>query len=317
MGGSLPATEGNQDSSGVRLQFKPNISLEDRKEGNEHLHTLESEQKEAVGCVSQQDRLKNKQKDWGSSDQGTGHRGVPQRSSHEWDVSSFHLPVDELHGLETAQSVSSSLPDRVTFGPTSQGSKTIHVPPSPLPDQVTIGSLIRRSPLEHYKSRRRANTFELDRRKLDSIKENSTECNSDAFNPPLRASEDTLPSSTPPASLTEDTSVRVLQGDSKRKNKRGCKKKSQRSKRFVAYMAESITFLRVHNHSYSSTGKEDFFPRPARFNPAVQRWDVDSHFLPVDELQDLEAAQACSSTLLNRVTLKPTPPIRRSPFDHY
>lgn len=289
--GFSPDAEGTHDSSGVSVQ--PNVSLEDRKEEQEHSHTLDCEQQETVGCVSQQGRLTR------------------------WDVSSFHLPVDELQDRETAQGVSSSLPVRVTFGPTPQTLPTTRARSAHLTDRVLIDSLTRRSPLERYKSRKRANLFEPGHNKLSSIEENLSESTSEAFNPPLRVSEDAHPPSPSSAFLTGDTTVRVPLDASKRTYKRGDRTKSSKHKCFVEHRVESGTFLeeRSGHQSDSLTGKEGSFPLSDRLQPVTQRWNVGSPSFPVKELQDLEASQAYSSPTPDGVSSTPTSSNRHSPLD--
>ena len=49
----------------------------------------------------------------------------------------------------------------------------------------------------------------------------------------------------------------------------------------------------------------------------ARRWDASSSYLPIDELNDLEIAQADASPLPDRVTLRPVSPTRQNPFEHY
>jgi hypothetical protein len=133
--------------------------------------------------------------------------------------------------------------------------------------------------------------------------------------------EDTLPSSRTPVP-TGDTPVRDLQKCSNCKNKGGPRKQYQRKKRLAENRPEKGTLFKVRSRlpSDSSSRKKDlslrFFSLSDRFNPAIQRWGADSPFLPADELQHLEAAQAHSIQLPFRATLC-LPPTRRSPFDHF
>jgi hypothetical protein len=82
-----------------------------------------------------------------------------QPSFRRWDVSSHHLPPDELHDLEAAQAGASLLPDRVTLRPVS-------------PTRLT--------PFDHYKSHttptQRVNPYEYSIRKLGITEEKFKEC---------------------------------------------------------------------------------------------------------------------------------------------